>query len=42
MIQKLKKYSKKTVGILYDSLRVVVRLWVCAGVGVCLSVIAAY
>ena len=28
--QKSKKYSKKTVRILYDSLRVVVSMWVCA------------
>ena len=35
MNRKSKKYSKKTVGILYDSLRVVVSVWVCECVWVC-------
>ena len=29
MNRKSKKYSQKTVGILYDSLHVVVSMWVC-------------
>ena len=32
---KSKKYSQKTIGILYDSLRVVVSVWVCVGVYIC-------
>ena len=36
MNRKSKKYRQKTVGILYDSLRVIVSMWVCAGVCVCL------
>ena len=35
MNRKSKKYSQETVGILYDSLRVVVSVWVWAYVGVC-------
>ena len=32
MNRKSKKYSQKTVGILYESLSVIVNVWECVGV----------
>ena len=37
MNRKSKIYSQETVGILLGSLRVIVSVWVCVGVCVCLS-----
>ena len=42
MNRKSKKYSQKTVGILYDSLRVVVSVCVCVCVCVCAYACVGY
>ena len=39
---KSKKYSQNTIGILYDSLRVVVSVWVSVGTRMRVWVIVAY
>ena len=42
MNRKSKKYSQKTVGILSESFRVIVSVWVCGSVRVFVWVIVAY
>ena len=38
-LKKYKKYRQKTVGISYESLRVVVSVWVYVGVWICMYVL---